>query len=155
MPSDFSYLPPASHALQFIVCYQQFTIMMFFTSLLISLPYSSMRVTSGDGNSLILLKLFILCFDSRGQFDPVHHSSAPQVERIPRKPVNSFIFVCSRWCKNSSPAFSLAYKSTAAFASTLFTEHTAKAVVNCCKVHATSFVSVVSRLLLHSLFNTN
>ena len=36
---------------------------MYFSPLLISLPYSSMRVTSGDGNSLILLKLFILCFD--------------------------------------------------------------------------------------------
>ena len=63
MPSAFAYLPPASHALWFIACYQQFTITMYFSPLLISSHYSSMRVTSGDGNSLILLKLFILCFD--------------------------------------------------------------------------------------------
>ena len=134
MPSAFAYLPPASHALQFIVCYQQFTIMMFFTSLLISLPYSSMRVTSGDGNSLILLKLFILCFGSCGQYNTVHRSSAlhvvkvwftytvrstqftyivrlhstPHTKRIPQKTVNSFLFVCSHRCKNSSPVSPLA-----------------------------------------------
>lgn len=33
---------------------------MFFTSLLISLPYSSVRVTSGDGNSLIFTKTFYI-----------------------------------------------------------------------------------------------
>ena len=55
---------------------------------------------------------------------------SPIIGRIPLKSVNSFLFVFSRRCKNSTPAFPLAYKSTAAFASTLFTEHTAKAVVN-------------------------
>ena len=127
MPSDFSYLPPASHALQFIVCYQQFTITMYFSPLLISLPYSSMRVTSGDGNSLILLKLFILCFVFRGQFNSVHHSSAlhvvkawftytvrPHTKRIPQKTVNSFIFVFFEGAKTPLQRFPLAYKSTAA-----------------------------------------
>lgn len=60
MPSAFAYLPPASHALQFIVCYQQFTVMMFFSSLLISFPYSSVRVTSRDGRSLIFTKTFYI-----------------------------------------------------------------------------------------------
>lgn len=131
--------------------------MMFFTSLLISLPYSSTHVTSRDGNSLNLLKLFILCFDSRGQFGSAHrfsaqfsntykvrlicivcskqpfvllakvqftytvrptqliHSSLAQYSthtRIPRKSVSRFIFVFSRRCKNSTPTFPLAYKST-------------------------------------------
>ena len=79
MPSDFSYLPPASRALQFIVFYQQFTITMYFSPLLISLPYSSMRVTSRDGCSLNLLKLFILCFGFCGQFSSAHLFSALQV----------------------------------------------------------------------------
>ena len=124
--------------------------MMFFTSLLISLPYSSMRVTSRDGCSLIFTKTFYIMLRfsrivqhgssflgsifQHLQGAPYLHSLLLQpfvlLKRIPQKPVNSFLFVCSRWCKNSSPVFPLAYKSTAAFASTLFTEHTAKAVVN-------------------------
>ena len=60
MPSAFAYLPPASHALWFIACYQQFTITMYFSPLLISLPYSSMRVTSRDGCSLNFTKTFYI-----------------------------------------------------------------------------------------------
>ena len=76
MPSDFSYLPPASHALQFIVFYQQFTITMYFSPLLISLPYSSVRVTSRDGNSLIFTKTFYIMLRFSGQFSTARHSQA-------------------------------------------------------------------------------
>ena len=102
MPSAFAYLPPASHALWFIACYQQFTIMMFFTSLLISLPYSSVRVTSGDGNSLIFTKTFYIMLRSLWIVRPGPSFFSPIIGRIPLKSVNSFIFVFSRWCKNST-----------------------------------------------------
>ena len=99
MPSDFSYLPPASHALQFIACYQQFTITMYFSSLLISLPYSSVRVTSRDGNSLNLLKLFILCFD-------LADSSALLVVLQPNFPTLTRLSLFAQFSP-SSPLYSL------------------------------------------------
>ena len=154
MPSAFAYLPPASHALWFIACYQQFTITMYFSPLLISLPYSSMRVTSRDGCSLNLLKLFILCFDFA---DSSTRSIILQPHKWSGYRVNLWIVFFSfalAGAKTPLQRKTLAYKSTAANASALFTGRTAKAVVNCCKVHATSFVSVVSRYLSHSLFNT-
>ena len=114
MPSAFAYLPPASHALQFIVCYQQFTIMMFFTSLLISLPYSPVRVTSRDGCSLNFTKTFYIMLRFTRIVRPGPSFFSPIIGRIPLKSVSRFIFVCSRRCKNSTPAFPLAYKSTAA-----------------------------------------
>ena len=80
--------------------------MMFFTSLLISLPYSSVRVTSRDGCSLNFTKTFYIMLRFCGQFSTAHRSSAlhvvkvwfiytvhPHTKRIPLKPVNSFLFV--------------------------------------------------------------
>ena len=124
---------------------------MFFTSLLISLPYSSMRVTSRDGNSLIFTKTFYIMLRFSGQFNTVHHYSALHVvkhgssivhlqfthtKRIPHKSVNSLFNFLSKVQKLHS-SISLAYKSTAAVASDMFTYQTAKAVNNCYQVHAT------------------
>ena len=58
--------------------------------------------------------------------------------------MNRFLFVRFRRCKNSSPAFPLAYKSTAAVASALQKDQTATASLTGLKVYAAAFVSVVS-----------
>lgn len=123
MPSDFSYLPPASHALQFIVCYQQFTVMMFFTSLLISLPYSSMRVTSRDGNSLNLLKLFyiMLRFSRIVRHSPSFFSPTSGADTAKTCELFSFRFLSKvqkllssvvRWLIKAPPPLRLLFKIT-------------------------------------------
>ena len=66
--------------------------------------------------------------------------------------MNSFIFVCSRRCKNSTPAQTLAHKSTSAVAFGLQKGQTATALLTRCKAHAAAFVSVVSAgCLVHFL----
>ena len=71
---------------------------------------------------------------------------------MPQKTVNRFLFVRFRRCKNSSPAFPLAYKSTAAVSSALQKDQTATASLTRCKAHAAAFVSVVSAgCLVHFL----
>ena len=99
-----------------------------FTPLLISFPYSSTHVTSGDGNSLIFTKTFYIMLCSLWIVRPGPSFFSPIIGRIPLKSVNSFLFVCSHRCKNSSPALPLAYKSTVAFASGMFTYQTATAL---------------------------
>ena len=117
MPSAFAYLPPAFHALQFIVCYQQFTITMYFSPLLISLPYSSVRVTSRDGNSLNLLKLFILCFVLCGQFNTVHRSSAQFSNTYKVRPIcivyskQPFVLLVKAWFIYTVRSTQFAYSS--------------------------------------------
>lgn len=64
------------------------------------------------------------------------------------KTVNRFLFVCFRRCKNSSPVFPLAYKSTAAVASGLQKDQTATALLTRCKFYSAAFVSVVSTVCL-------
>lgn len=67
---------------------------------------------------------------------------------MPQKTVNRFLFVRFRRCKNSSPAFPLAYKSTAAVAFGLQKVQTATALLTSRKVYAAAFVSVVSACCL-------
>ena len=154
MPSAFAYLPPASHALWFIACYQQFTITMFYTAAYFVTLFVNARNLRGTVAPWFLLKLFILCFDFADSstrsiiLQPYNWADTAKV-------CESFYFrFLSKVQKLHSYTCTL-IKAPPPMRPPYLQSGPPKAVVNCCKVHVTAFVSVVSRYLSHSLFNTN
>ena len=121
---------------------------MYFSPLLISLPYSSVRVTSGvrflpDFTKTFYIMLRFLWivqlgssfFGSTSSKGVVHLYSSFYIVHPHTRGYHKNLWIvlfsfALAGAKTPLQRFPLAYKSTAANASTLFTERTAKAVVN-------------------------